>query len=253
MMDFDTTVFIGIDTAGGRHPCTYAAVDVRGHVLVLADGTLEQALDFVDGQAQAVVAVNAPPRPNLGLVKERARLSAVHFPGRNTEMRLAESTLREHGITVASTPSKRELCAHWMQVGFELYRHLEKTGYVALGEEADRLFLETHPQACFTVLLGQIPLSRSSLEGRLQRQLALYEAGLDVRDAMDYYEEITRHRLLRGELPLEQVYLPEELDALAAAYVACLSVTHPEKTLRVGDAREGEITLPVAELKEKYS
>jgi hypothetical protein len=100
--------------------------------------------------------------------------------------------------------------------------------------------------------LGQNPLPRSTLEGRLQRQLALYEQGLGIRDPMDFYEEITRHKLLKGLLPLEQVYSAEELDAIAAAYTAYTAAHRPEKILKIGDPGEGQIFLPVAELKEKY-
>lgn len=252
-MTIDTMTFVGVDTAGGRTPFTYAALDGRGKVQALADGSLEDVLAFLAGLGQACVAVNAPPRPNTGLVKERASLSAVHFPGRNTEMRLAESELRERGIQVASTPSRREMCTHWVQDGFSLYARLSSAGFKPYPAADEPLqWLETHPQACFAVLLGQLPLSRTTIEGRLQRQLALFEAGLDIRDAMEYFEEITRHRLLRGILPVEQVYLAEELDALAAAHMALVAATQPEEVSAAGDAREGLIYLPASDLKESY-
>ena len=49
------------------------------------------------------------------------------------------------------------------------------------------------------------------------------------------------------------LYLPAELDALASAFTAWLVSHHPERTLLLGDPREGQIALPVNELKRKYS
>jgi len=69
---------------------------------------------------------------------------------------------------------------------------------------------------------------------------------------MDFFEELTRHKLLHGALPLEQVYTPEELDAIAAAYVAFVAGRHPERVLKIGDPQEGQIILPVTQLNAKY-
>jgi hypothetical protein len=117
---------------------------------------------------------------------------------------------------------------------------------------AERTWIETHPHACFCALLGHNPLPRPTLEGRLQRQLILYDQGLGIRDPLNFFEEITRHNLLKGVLPMEQIYTPEQLDALAAACAAWISSEHPDETCLVGDAQEGQILMPVAELKGKY-
>ena len=97
-----------------------------------------------------------------------------------------------------------------------------------------------------------MPLSKPTLEGRLQRKLLLYERGVGLKDPMDFFEEITRHRLVRGILPLELVYTPEQLDALVAAYTAYMAATKPEEILFIGAKEEGRIALPVGELKERY-
>jgi len=113
--------------------------------------------------------------------------------------------------------------------------------------------LETHPHAAFCALLGQIPLSKPTLEGRLQRQIALYEQGIDMKDPMEFFEEITRHKLLHGSFPMELVYSAEELDAMMAAYMAFCVVNCPQETILIGDQQEGQIALPVVGLKERYS
>lgn len=280
-MLFDSTLFIGVDPSGGRKPFTYAALDQHGKLAALKDGETEDVLAFLAGQPGAIVAVNAAPRPNMGLVRRDKLdqnssgpdkmifvqrlaqqvqggkidpdLPPLRTSGRSQEMRLAEYQLRERGINIAITPSRKEFCANWVQVGFDFYRRIEGIGFVSYPTaDASHQCLETHPHAVFCVLLGQAPLARSTLEGRQQRQLALYEQGLGIRDPMEFFEEITRHKLLKGILPLEQIYTAEELDAIAAAYMAYIAGRHPERVGKIGDAQEGQIFLPVNELKAKY-
>ena len=114
-------------------------------------------------------------------------------------------------------------------------------------------WLETHPHAAFCTLLGQIPLPKPTLEGRLQRQIALYEQGIGIIDPMEFFEEITRHKLLHGTFPMELVYASEELDTLMAAYMAYCVVNCPQETMLIGNQQEGQIVLPVPSLKERYS
>jgi hypothetical protein len=253
-MLYDTPIFVGVDPSGGRKPFTYAALNAQARLLTLADGELEDVLAFLGGQQQALVAICAPPRPNIGLVREnRQSLPLLHQPGRAQEMRLAEYRLRECGINIAATPARPEYGPAWMQDGFACFRRLAEMGYQPYTlEKPAHAFFETNAQACFTVLLGCQPLARASLEGHLQRQLILYEQGLSIRDPMEFFEELTRHKLLKGQLPLEMLYTPERLDALAAAHTAWLLATKPAQTLQIGDPEEGQITLPVSELKARY-
>ena len=255
-MLFDANLFIGVDPSGGRKPFTYAALDHNGKLVALNGGEVEDVLAFLGGQHGALMAVNSPPRPSKGLVRQddiHQNLPPLRISGRSLDMRLAEHQLRERGINVSMTPPRKELCTNWVQTGFDFYRRITALGFQPFSApEASHQWLETHPHACFCVLLGQNPLSRPTLEGRLQRQLVLYEQGLEIRDPMDFFEEITRHKLLRGVLPHEQVYTVEELDAIAAAYTAYVAGRHPERILKVGDPGEGQIILPVTELKAKY-
>jgi predicted RNase H-like nuclease len=140
-----------------------------------------------------------------------------------------------------------------MQMGFMLHRKLHAMDYAFFPTEGKlRQVLEVYPYAAYAVLLGVLPLPKHSLEGRLQRQLALYEEKVRISDPMDFFEEITRHRLLRGILPLDDLHTPAELDALVAAYTAWKAALHPEKILLIGDAQEGQVVLPVSELKPKF-
>jgi predicted RNase H-like nuclease len=140
-----------------------------------------------------------------------------------------------------------------MQSGFALYQRLGGMGFKPFPtDEAPHQWIETHPHACFCALLGQLPLPKPTMEGRLQRQLVLHQQGLGIKDPMDFFEEITRHRLLKGILPMELIYSPETLDALAAALVAFQAAHTPDEISFVGSKEEGRIALPVKVLKEKY-
>lgn len=253
-MLFTPHAFIGIDPTAGRSPFTFAALDDERNLLALADGELEDVLTFVGNFPAATVAVNAPSRVNAGLVRKRLeKQTLTPHSLRGADLRVAEADLRARGISVSATPSREEACAGWVQLGFALYKRLTKMGFKQSPHEgAELLWLETHPHACYTALLGQIPLPKPTLEGRLQRQIVLHDAGLRVKDPMDFFEEITRHRLRLGVMPMEVIYHPEQLDALVAAYTAWKSAKHPAETVRIGAKEDGFIVLPVGELKGKY-
>ena len=253
-MLFTHNAFIGIDPTAGRSPFTYAALDDERNLLALAEGELEDVLTFVGNFPAATVAVNAPSRVNAGLVRKRLeKQTLTPHSLRGADLRIAEADLRARGISVSTTPSREETCAGWVQLGFSLYKRLAKMGFKQHPQEgAEHLWLETHPHACFTALLGQIPLPKPTLEGRLQRQIVLHDVGLRIKDPMGFFEEITRHRLRLGVMPMELIYHPEQLDALIAAYTAWMTAKRPAETMQLGAKEEGFVVLPVGELKEKY-
>ena len=249
------TAYIGIDLTG-KKAFTYAALDEEMGLLALSGGELDELLAFIGGQSSAAVAINAPVRPNQGRVRallEAESLEKGKVSLRGADMRLAEHELRQRGIKVAATPDHPRNCTSWMRSGFALYEKLTGMGFMPHpAEEASHQILETHPHAGFLTLAGGNLLSATSLEGRLQRQTILHSEGLGIRDGMDFFEEVTRFKLKQGILPLEQVYASSQLDALLAAYTAWLAVNEPKSTSVLGDPEEGQIYLPVAELKEKY-
>lgn len=247
--------FVGIDPTAGQRPMTYAALDDDLRLLALGKGNLNEVLAFAGGLSQAVVAVSAPQRPNQGVMDRpevREQLSPPPRPGRWRTFRMAEYQLRQHRISCPRTAASEKDCPVWMQMGFALYRRLEGLGFQAYPEKTDLQWLEVYPYASFCVLLGRAPFPKISLEGRIQRQLILYEEGLRIPDPLHIFDEITRHNLLLGRLPLDELYSTGELDALVAAYSAWLAATHPEGVTILGDPQEGQLVLPVAELKNSY-
>ncbi len=255
-MLFNETTFVGIDPTAGQRPMVYAALDRDLRLLALTEGTLDEILAFVGGQQAAFVGVNAPRRPNQGLMKQqelREQLRPMPRPGRYEGFRVAEYQLRTCNIRTPRTCSEESQCAGWVRSGFEVYQRLESLGYRDYpSPESAFQMLEVYPHGAFTVLLGRVPFRKASLEGRLQRQLVLYNQGLDIPDPMRIFEEITRYRLLQGTLILDGLFSTEELEALVAAYTAWMAASSPENVTVLGDPAEGQVVLPVGELKARY-
>lgn len=255
-MFFSHTTFIGIDPTAGERPFTYAALDADLRILALGQGDMAEILAFVGGQRAAVVAISAPRRPNQGVMNRpevRESLSPPPRPGRWTNFRLVEYQLRQHNLYIPQTPADVEDCPNWMRQGFTLFNRIEEFQYQTFPDgDAAHQCMEVYPHASFAVLLEHIPFPKHSLEGRLQRQLVLHDKKVDLPNPMRIFEEITRHRLLQGILPLDDLYPVEELDALVCAYTARIAALNPDQVVLLGDAEEGQIVLPAVKLKKHY-
>lgn len=252
-------IFIGIDPTAGRRPFSLAAIDDDLRVVAVEATDRAGCLDFVGRWPNAVVAVDAPQSPNRGLMRRAdVRRSFGLSPRGKTfsDWKVCEYELRRRNLRLYHTPSKAAEAPAWMRAGFELYRDLRQADYAffrAGSESPGRALIEVHPHACYGALLGHRPLPKANLEGRLQRQMVLYVEGLDVANPVHVLEEISRHHLLTGDLPLEGLYDHDVLDALIGAYTAFLVHQRPGRVCQIGDPDEGLITLPVAALKDFYA
>jgi hypothetical protein len=249
-MPFLPLTFIGIDISSSRRPYTLAALDSNLHLLALSQGEELEMLGFCAGQSSALAVVSAPVRPNQGLMARpevRQRFNPPPSPNHWNNLRQAEYELYLKGIQVQRTPASGETFPGWMKRGFNLYQSLGNLEYQAFPDEAaPRQWLESRADAVFQTLIGVELFETGTLEGRLQRQLILHEQDMPLPDPMDFFEEVTRHRLLHSILPVEKLYSGPELNALAVAYVGWLSVNDPKKVVQLGDPDEGQITLPAA-------
>ncbi|MBM3125718.1 MAG: DUF429 domain-containing protein [Chloroflexi bacterium] len=247
-------LFIGIDPASILDSPVYSCLDTELNVLKLGGGTLDEILSGIQEADTITIAINAPAKPNRGLVKNLlTRRSKESHQIRGSDIRLCEFELRERGIVISGTPSNEELCPPWMQTGFALFNKLERSGYSNMDSMSSRnRVMETNPHACFCVMTGRVPFFKTALEGRLQRQLVLYERGVRIKDPMEFFEEVTRYKIIHGNLPMELLYSAEQLDVIVAAYTAWVAAQKPEKLKAVGDPSEGRIYLPEIDLKEKY-
>jgi len=255
-MLFANSTFLGIDPSAGEKPFVYAALDHELNLLALGQGSINDVLAFAAGQRQALAAVCAPQKPNQGVMSRpevRRNLSQALHPGRWVNFRLADFLLRQHNLSIPQTPATEVECPRWMQMGFTVFRRLQELGYQAYPHSmGGRQYIEVYPYACYAALLGLLPFPKHTFEGRIQRQLVLYDNEVNVPDSMRLFEEITRHRILCGILPLEDLHSPGELDALVAAYTAWRAASQPDHVCMIGDVEEGQVVLPVAELKERY-
>jgi len=256
-MLFSDTLFVGIDPTAGIKPFVYTAIDKDLNVVVTCDGTIDETLAFVASQKSAVIAVCSPRNPNTGLMADdqfRVNLSPIPKPGRWMNFRVVDYLLRVKNIRITQTSDIADECPKWMQMGFIFYQRLEEIGYRLYNPEGTaRAYIEVYPHASYCSLLGHLPLQKATLEGRIQRQLVLFENFVNIPDPMRMFEEITRYRLLKGILPTEELYSPGELDALVAAYTARVLVVNPASAILIGHPDEGQIVIPVSTLKEQYS
>lgn len=257
-MLFTEALFLGIDPTAGSRPMQYAALDRELHLVALDEADLEGVLAFAGSLDSAVVAIDGPQSPNHGLlanpeVRRRYNLR----PGGSTwsDWRVCEYELRQRNIRLYGTPGEVDAASGWVRTGFELFKRLQASGfrpYVLDESPGKRVLLEARSHASYTALLERRPFLKQSMEGRLQRQLVLYLEGLDVVNPMHVLEEITRHNLLMGNLPLERLRSAAQLDALMAAYTAYLAAVQPERISQLGERSEGLISVPAAELKDFY-
>lgn len=215
--------FIGVDAAPGRRPFTYICLDSSRKLLAVGSGTAVDVLSFAFGQSTTLLAFSPPHRPG----------QALAGPSGSRMLPLGDFLLQKGWNWPAESGFPRNPppeCPSWLRTSFLLVDQLQELGFrpFASDEDAPRQWLETQAEAAFSSLLEHPPLGATTLEGRLQRQLVLADLGLDVPDAMEFFEEITRYRLLRGILPTEKVLPTTELNAWMAAQVAWMAVHQPE-------------------------
>lgn len=255
-MFFTDTTYIGIDPTAGRKPFSYAALDNQLRLTALGHASLDEVLTFMAGQSQAIAAVCAPRRPSqhlMGRPQVRDTLSPPPHPGRYLDFRVAEYQLRQHGISCVKTPADEDACPNWMKMGFSLYQRLERMGYFSFPARGHELqWIEVYPHASYACLLGRVPLSKTTLEGRIQRQMALCQQRMSLPDPVDLLKDVTPECLLEGTWPIDELYQPGELDALVAAFTAWQAANHPDQITALGEDSEGLIILPVPELKRRY-
>ena len=129
----------------------------------------------------------------------------------------------------------RDLFQHFLERITEIgFRHYST-------KEGSHLWIESNADECYRVFQPNL-FSRQSLEGRLQRGLILYDEGLQIPDPMEFFEEITRHRLLQGVLHSEYIHSSRQLDALMMAYISWMAGNPAEKLVN-----RDSLTLPAPE------
>jgi hypothetical protein len=246
--------FAGVGFSPGRRRATVAVLTSRLDVQSLEAMGLTDAAERLCGFRQATAAIGGPLRPAPPADPPEGPLGASFRAGRAAPLRAGEADLLRRGIPVRKTPALESAAPAWMRAALQLAADLTGRGFSAgRGDrEAGRWLIETHPAACAAALLARLPFGRETIEGRIQRQLALLRERVALRDPMDALEELTAHHILSGRLALEGIRTPDELDALLAAFTAWRAFTSPENAFWLGGDSDGWICLPAKDIPDKF-
>lgn len=180
---------------------------------MLSHQTIFAGVDFSSGHRPVTFAA-LDVDLNIVLLERWSFTETVTCLGRYEKVVLA--------INLSSQRTKQRLLT-------EFKRKVQKAGLQFAPQDSPRRWMETDVQKWLMVLAENVLLSRRTLEGRIQRALMLYDEGLQISDPMDFFEEITRHKLMQGILPLENMYTARQLDVLLAAYIAWMTVNRPRQ------------------------
>jgi hypothetical protein len=247
-------VFAGVDFSAGKSGLTVALLTARLDVRSVTRRTPEEAAGDLASCAEITVALGGPLKPWRAEAVSSAPIGQALREGRPPRARAADAELSRRGIPVRRVPALESAAPAWMRSAFRLARDLRARGFTGAKEapESPRALLEVNPAACAAALLGRLPFGRGTLEGRIQRQLALLREKVDLPDPMDALEELTAHHLLSGRLELNGILRPDEMDALLAAFAAWRASSSPEAVAWLGDDADGWICVPTGNLLEKY-
>jgi hypothetical protein len=235
----DFTTFIGVNAGNGRKPFTYVALDKDRRLLAVGGGGPVDVLSFAAGQPCALIGLSAPTRP--GSLKP-AQPDEPPLP----VFRLSGQHQYQLDLTGEPQPDPNTGFPAWLSASLGLVSQFQSLGYRLFPAEGQpHQWLETPAESAFSALLGLQPFEGGTLEGRIQRQLVLFDLDLDVPDAMDFFEEITRFKLLHGHLPYEKVLPLAELNAWLAANTAWQAVHQPEKVRQAGKPESGQVVYPI--------
>jgi hypothetical protein len=232
-------VFIGVTVSSSIPGFAFAALNDEKELLAVGQGNMKDVVAYLAGLSQGCIAISAPQKPAMRKQTQTKKTTKKY-------LRSVDEIFQQHGIEVEPFGSTSQTCPAWVRHGFTFYDQVLSLGFEPFidGEHQLRQFFETQADAVFTGLCGMKPYPVETLEGRLQRQLLLYEQDIPVTDPMQFLEEITRFKILHGNLPLEQIYHPAELNALACALTAWQTVHTPENIHPLGTQEEGFVYLP---------
>ncbi len=242
---------IGVDISPNRQPFTMAVMDQNKKLILLQRCKLDDLLAFFSTQPSFLTALNCPQSLNKGCMDShpfRQSLNPIPHPARWQNLRVAEYFLAHNGVSIHRTPDRFSSATGWVKNGLQLYEQLRLTISSTLNPSGGgpRQHFESHAEAFFKAQIHGRLLDNRSLEGRLQRQLVLYELDLPVKDPMRFFEEVTRHRLLQGIMPADDLLPVSTLNAYAMVNMAWLLHNQPEKVARIGIEEEGWIYVPSA-------
>ncbi|MHC1740834.1 MAG: hypothetical protein AB9897_06965 [Anaerolineaceae bacterium] len=247
-MNSSSSAFMGIDLAGQRGNFSCALLDNSRRILFCGVLSPLEWQSMLSSHTEIIAAINSPLTLNRGFMSDpdyRRLLNPVPPKSRFSDMRVCEYQLNCAGISPTRVPKDVGRFTPGLKKAFTFTSALGLNGFQFWPFPNSRYqMFESHADATYFSLLKVKPFSDNSLEGRIQRQLLLQTKGIQVSDPMQFFEEITRHRLLTGKLPSEKILPPPALNALVAAYTAWVVLNKPAEYCRLGEPDEGVIILP---------
>lgn len=239
----NTFTFVGIDV-NRRSPYYHlAAIDPQLNCVSEVECNWEDLHQFLERQDKVIVAINAPMSVNSGFLSKSEL--PKHHPGRWPNCRRIEYDLAHLGAPIYFTPNDPQKIPASMSRGFTLGRQLIDQGFEGYTDQTQKSLIEVPADTAFwSIVQGEL-LDQNRLLGRIQRQMILYELGFSVPDPMEFFEEITRYKIKMGNVPLDLVLTPQQLNARITAYTAQQLWKNPENVAKLGYQQEGFLYLPV--------
>jgi hypothetical protein len=222
--------YIGIDVQAAQKPFYYTALDGELETIACGHGRLTDVLAYLAGQSSALVAVNGPIQlhQTSPVFSQAGLFGSEHSTGAGPHRGL-DFDLPDRESPPIQSLSFGKKPALWMERSMELAKEMKHLGYTEADVSTNnRAYFETNTDAACHRITGVSPYDSRSLEGRLQRQLLLYEFGFPLQDPMAFLEEFTRFRLRTSNVPLTQIETAHELRALIAGATAWLMDYRPE-------------------------
>lgn len=239
-MLYEFTTFLGVDISGGRKPFTYVALDAKRKALAVGGGSAVDVLSYAAGQTSVLVAISAPAHAS--------NMAEPVKPGEPPLPILRLTSLRQ--LNLEGQPSTDHPA--WIRAAFALVEQLSFLDFKPFpAEEHAHQWLEAPAASGFQALLGLPPLEDGTLEGRIQRQLVLLDQDLDVPDAMEFFEEVTRFKILHSHLPYDKVLPTGELNAWMAASTAWQAARQPASVRSPGAVESGLVYYPLKQEKDQ--
>lgn len=237
--------FIGIDVH--LHSVVVAVIDEKLNIIEVSNVSFEETINKIEIYLPKVISIDAPSSLNKGFMNdEEYRKNIGRKINGHYNKKVSEYELSRRGINPFPTPDTMEKVRSrndlsWMENGFLLYNNLIEKGYMLLNqnnfmENVEKGIVEVFPHGSFSTLAGQLLQNKNTDEGLNQRWLLLQQLGLNNLDFI--MKDVKRKDK------------DDYLDALVAAYTG-YAISN-EKGSFIGDVIEGQIALPIRDIKESY-
>ena len=215
-------LFIGIDPAGKRNKYCMAVLDGDKKIQVLSIEKLHSVYAYLAGVDHCIVGLGS-----IAKYQHTERhvcknpLDKLHFPVKYAQKEDTRAGVRK-------TKNQRPLSDEVLTI----QKGIQKLEYAPVSDEKQpkRFFLSRTDEVFRQIASGSLlPLGTDA--SRWQRQLLLLDQEIPLPDVMQYFEEVTRFRILQGNLPEEMIYQHAELNAILLSWLGWLATFEPARVL----------------------